>query len=196
MRRKDVEITINGICVKVGAPTKDVRTYPEMVKTSFYANIYTESTNQGREKLDFYGVKAAYNNQEYAYGCAYFNSKIGGSRFNDVSQISLRSSTVDILNGGTMVYRGSKADRDESGMYTAKEFKANSTTCYYMAECSYDDFAGNETIMMSITNMCIRTSENLSSNYRYLRLVERIVMASVYAESQYEDNTARDKPGT
>lgn len=182
-----VKITINGICVKVGAPTKDISTYPEVIKTSFSANIFTESTNQGRANFDFYGVKAVYNNQEYAYGCAYFNGKTGGTRFNDVSQISFKNSTAEILNGGTMIYRGSKNDRDESGMYTSTSFKVNSTECYYMAECGYDDFAGNENVTFSITNMCIRTSDTLSSNYRYLKLIEKDYKVTVYAEGKYED---------
>ena len=184
---ESVKITINGICVKVGAPTKDISTYPEMVKTTFSTNIYTESTSQGRAKFDFYGVKAAYNNQEYLYGCAYYNGKPGGSRFNNVSQISFRNSSAEILNGGTMIYRGSKNDRDECGMYTGKVFKNNDTTCYYMAENGDDDFAGNETVLISITNMCIKTSETVSSNYRYLRLIDRSYKVSVYAESQYEE---------
>lgn len=183
-----VKITINGLCIKVGTPTKDISTYPEMIKTSFSTNIYTESTNQGRAKFDFYGVKVAYDDHEYAYGCAYFNGKTGGTRFNDVSQISFKNSTAEILNGGTMVYRGSKNDRDETGMYTSTSFKANSTECYYMAECGYDDFAGNENVTFSITNMCIKTSDTLSSNYRYLNFIEKDYKVTVYAESKHEDD--------
>lgn len=182
-----VKITINGICVKVGTPTKDISTYPEMIKTSFFANIYTESTEQGRVKFDFYGLKAAYNNQEYAYGCAYFSGKTGGRRFNNVSQVSLQRSTAEILNGGMMIYNGSKDSRDESGMFTGKQYGTSSTTCYYMAENGDDDFAGDEKVTISITNMVIKTSESLSSSYRYLNLIENSYKASIYAESEYKD---------
>lgn len=59
--RETVKITINGICIKVGALSKDAKYYPEMIKSSFSTSIYTENTNQGRVKFDFYDIKVLYD---------------------------------------------------------------------------------------------------------------------------------------
>nr|MCR4661457.1 InlB B-repeat-containing protein [Clostridia bacterium] len=184
---ENIKIAVNGICVKVGTPTKEISSYAQIVKTSFYSNIYTESTNQGRIKFDVYGINVSYNNCEYIYGCAYYNGQTGGQRFNDVSQIALKNSSVEILNGGVMLYRGTKGDVNESGVYSCSNLKVNSTECYFMAENGGNDFAGNKNVTITITNICIKVSNNLSSDKKYLEIIERDFCCSLYAETSYKD---------
>ena len=182
-----VKITINGICVKVGAPTKDKALYPEMIKSSFDTDIYSEETKQGRVKFDVYGIKVSYKNSGYIYGCAYYNGKIGGTKMINVAQIQFKNTSREILNGGVMLYRGIYDYVHNCGLYSSADFKVNGSICQYMAENGDNDFAGADNVTISITNICFKISDTIESPNAYLPLVEKSFYANVYAETQYED---------
>lgn len=184
-----VRITINGLCVKVGTPSKDVSSYPQIVKTSFSTRLYSESDIQGKITFDFYGINVAYNGCGYIYGCAFYNGRMGGKYFTNTAQISLRDSSVEILSGGVMLYRGAADNSNVCGVYSSSKLKVESNECYYMAENGDNDFPGNDNVTISITNMCIKVSDSLNREIRYLSLVEKdFTGVAIYAEDQYEDD--------
>ena len=88
-----------------------------------------------------------------------------------------------------MLYRGTKNEGAECGVYSSSKLKVNSTTCAYMAENGDNDFPGNENVTISITNICFKTDDTITSPNAYLPLVEKDFYAIVYAdqEGQYED---------
>ncbi len=188
---EEVKISIIGICVQIGELAKDKESYPEMVKleNAFTADFYTENTSQGKAYFDMYGIKTIYGNAEYIFGCAYNNKRIYGTYFRNIDEVSLRNSSKEFLNGGTMVYRGTLGNYDQSGLYSNYEIKNEGKDCYYMAENGDNDFAGDRYVIFSITNICIKLNDNIKDDEKYLRLREAKVEAEICAELTSEVST-------
>lgn len=112
---------------------------------------------------------------------------MGGTRFNNVGNISFKNASSKILNGGVMIYRGDKGDGNVRGIYSSSKLKFNSNECQYMTENGGNDFGGNKVVNISITNICIELNEVKKDDTQYIEMVEQEYDLSIYAESRYED---------
>ena len=157
----------------------------EIVTTTFKAYVYCESTQMGSGFAEFtvQGIKVMYNNEYYVYGNAWYYGNLNGNRFNDVAGFHLKNSTQKILLGGVFHWAGSEDDNNESGVAGwNKNDGYNSDHIYYFAEDPGKDFAGNENVSISITDICVRMSSQNGSSGPVPEIAMTTLTTSLYCE--------------
>lgn len=186
---ESVTISINGICVETNIEVDNRIPYVPIKTSSFTATLYTESTRQSEITFNVIGFSASYNGKEYLYGTAYYDGPINGSRFNDVGTFYLKNPSKTIVSGGTLHFRGSKNDNNESAVmvsYTNSLNYVNAVDICYMPEDPKKDFAGNEPNIITITNFCICIGE-LSNESNSFSLEKSSFDVSLYTESTLQN---------
>lgn len=151
---ESVKITISGICVEIES-IEDTSFVPEMVSTAFSASVYCESAFEGTAKFDVIGFRVDKDGKQFVYGNAFHSGTTGGNRFNDVNRLSLQNTTKEVLLGGTLYWRGSLDDHNESGVAGYSNSESSGYDVSYLQEDPNEDFAGNETVIISITGICV-----------------------------------------
>ena len=161
-----VSISITDICVKMSSQTAEAELTPapEIATTTMQTTIRGERNNNsmetGRLTFDIMGIKVKYNGSYYIMGNAYYEGNPQGSRLNDVYDLYLRNCNRKVLFGGTLLWRGSYGDNSESGACTFnKNDGYDITTIRYMMEDPSKDFAGNESVIVSISGICVQLGD-------------------------------------
>lgn len=182
---EEIKINIMNCCISTNEIVDGQNNYPEMekIEKAFYTELYTEKELQAGLTFEMYGIRLMYNNAEYLYGCAYFSGNLGGHKLINVADITLYNSTVEILNGGIMVYAGNKDNYDQRGLYSNYALNNNLDGAYYMAENGNCDFEGTKDIAISITNIYIKLNDSLSKDVNYLGLVNNSFSAKIDVET-------------
>jgi len=147
-------------------PAPPVQLNHNIVTTTFQANVWAENQNLGLGTFHVTGIKVRYNDKEYVYGNAWYQGTLGGVRFNDVDTISLRGANRSILMGGTLHWQGTINDNNESGIagWNRGGATLNGFNAYYLVEDPTKDFAANEEVKISITDICVELPTAAADN--------------------------------
>ncbi len=165
-----------------------IRTTPnaEIITTTFSTSVYAESTYIGTANFSVTGIKVKYNGTYYIYGNAYYSGILGTTRFNDVDSLYFMNSSQNILMGGVLHWRSSYDDNNESGVAGWDKscgFNVNSI-CYRVEEFGKDFAAKNETITMSITDICIAIGGSANDLDGVPEIITSTLTTDIYCEDQ------------
>lgn len=190
---KTISISITDICVKCdGKPTLDDGV-PEIATTTLKADFVCESKKMGRITFDVIGIKAKYNNSYYLMGNAFYNGKPGTDRFNDVGDIYLKNCDKKILFGGTLGWRGSINDNNESGICGYNRNNGfNSNAIRYMMEDPGKDFSAGENNYISITGICVEIGGDAKDDALVAEIVTTKLTSSLNCESDFSGSANFD----
>lgn len=183
---ENISLSITDICVECEGSPNDYDGVPEIVTSTLKTDFVCESKKIGTVNFDLIGIKAKYNGLYYLMGSAWYSGKPGSYRFNDVGDIYLENCNKKILFGGTLGWRGSLSDNNESGIcgYNRND-GFNSTKIRYMMEDPGKDFAGDDYNYISITGICVCLGGDATNDELVPEIVTTSFVSSLYMESSF-----------
>ena len=164
-----------------------IRTTPnaQITTATFSTSVYAEGTYIGVANFSITGIKVKYNGQYYIYGNAYYCGTLGTTRFNDVDSIYFKNTSNKILMGGVLHWRSSYSDNNESGVAGwDRTLGINSTNIGYRVEDPGKDFSANETIYLSVTDICVAIGGSANDLDGVPEIVTDTLSANFYTEDK------------
>lgn len=187
--KEEISLSITDICVEYQGSATQNDKVPEIATTTLSADFTLENNSFGKITFDVIGIKVKYENRYYIMGNAFYSDNMGGQRFNDVANIYLNNCDKKILFGGTLGWRGSVSDNNESGICAFdKNGGFDTTRIRYMMEDPGKDFAGNEDAIISISGICVNIEGDATNDLFVPTISTTSFSASITCESSPNGN--------